>query len=538
MLSAALNPGLLFLAAAALTPFAPQAARKALGLVLILAAVVLPFANPFGPMGGVQRLGVELTPVLLDPLAQLAGLTGGLSALAIWLAWGGAKGARLRDSAFLTVAGGALGAVYAGDLISFVALLECASLALAALVFTSGGQAGRAAASTVLAWQSGAGACVALGAGAVWAAGGGALLGPVASRDPATLLLLLGLLLKLGAPPAHLALRAAAAQAGPMVLAGLLCLGLLAPVYALTRCFAGEELLRFAAIGMGVYAALQAPLARGRGDLAVLGALGALAPVLLAVGLGGERAAAAAGALLFAAVLSLTLLCLRGPARGAAGLLPALLCAAGAGAVLALPGFAGFAPLALLLQELAARGAWTEWVCAFLAPTACVLHLARLAAPHDAQAKSSGPAPFTLLLAQALLAAVLMTAGLSPGFLLALAPPHGVAFAGFDLGGVLARSEAVLAAAGVFGLLRAARLFPTALRTRSGDPLAWLVRLRLPAGLSATWRSGAIAAAAESGRSSRRSLRVTSATILAREQLLEAAPILFALLAALGVWLV
>lgn len=532
MLSLALNPGLFFFAAALITPLLARAARKPFGLLCAFLALVLPFAGQFGPMGEVERLGVAFTPLLLDPLSQLTGLAGALCALACWLAFGGEAGARLRDSAFLTLAGGALGAVFAGDLISFTVMLECASLALAALVFSSSGAAARAAASSVLAWHSGAGAAAALGVGALWAGGGAPLIGQVPGRDAASLLLLAGLLIKLGAMPGHLWLRAAAAQASPLALPAMLGLGLLAPVYGLARCFAGEPGLLYLALGMGAYAAVQAPFARNRGELAAWAAIGGLAPVVLAIGLGGEAASAAAGALLFVAAPSVTLMLLRGPEPGA--LLPLLLCGVGAGSMLALPGFAGFAPLELLLGALGARGLWWAWLAVFLAPVAAVVHLARLPlVSPPAYAASGGQ-----LLAQTGLAAVLLTAGLAPELLLALTPPQGAVFSGFQPGAMLARCEAVLVGLAVSALARTTGLYPKALPRRTSDPFAWLFLVRLgreKANAAGSWPN--------LGEARRLTLSLTKAferfpNAAAKAELAAITPVLVALLIALGVWMV
>jgi len=471
------NPGFALLLAAVVAPLAPRALRGPVIVAAAVLALALPFASEFGAYARFAQLGVELTPLRLDPLSQVFGLGAGLAALATLLA-GLTRPDPLRDAAVLALFGGGLGAIYAGDLVSFTALLECASLAAAALVFAGGGAQARRASVAVLTWQSVGGGFLVIGAGLVWGQTGSSLMRYLPISQIGPLLVCLGLAIKVAVAPAHLWLRAAAAHAPPLGLAAILGVGLTAPLYGLVRCFAGEPLL----LGLGgillAYPLLLALLARAAREVLSLGLAAALGVPVLAAGVGEDLSLAAATASGFALCLGATLaaLCLEQPLRGP-GRLPALALALAAAFSLAgLPGSLGYAANGLLLDGIGRDGDLWVWGLAVLALAAAPLHVGARwlglawrapppAPPEDDLAAAAG---------RILLAVFVLVNGVNPGWLFALLPPNGVPSAAYAGTHALALGQLVLAAMATWGLLQALRVFPKSRLGRSSDMADWI----------------------------------------------------------------
>lgn len=489
MTGALINPGLVLLSAGGLVAIVPRAVRGPLMLLAALLALALPFASDFGAYAQFARLGVELTPLRLDPLSQVFGLAGGLAALCVVIA-SLARPDRLRDGAMLALFGGAIGAVYAGDLVSFTALLECASLATAALVFSGGGPQARHASITVLTWQSCGGAFLVVGAGLLWGQTGSSLMREVPITQFGPLLICLGLALKVGVFPAHAWLRAAGDHAPPLGLAAILGVGLLAPLYGLVRCFPGEPLL----LGLGAVLTLHplvlAATATTARQAMVFGAASLVGPALLAAGGGGEIGVAAGSGHAFALALAATLapLCLDRPLPGAPGL-PALLIGLMATLSLSgLPGGLGFPMLALLLDVLARHGAAWTWLLACVAAASAPLHLggrwmalAWRAAPGD-EAEAAADADFPYRLGAGMLAFLLLVNAFSPRWVFSLLPPKGVLYAPYTNGHFWAIGQLVLAGFTAWALLQAVNAYPKSRPERAVDLAAW--RARFAASLS------------------------------------------------------
>ncbi|MDP3491826.1 MAG: Na(+)/H(+) antiporter subunit D, partial [Hyphomonadaceae bacterium] len=134
-----INPGFYLIVAALLVAVAKDAFTRAVALIggplLALMAMLYP------PVSGadVSRelfLGFELSLYRPDSLSLIFGL-GFVLAAALGGIYSLHRRDRLQDAAGLVYAGAALGAVFAGDLITLVMFAELATLASALLVFAA-----------------------------------------------------------------------------------------------------------------------------------------------------------------------------------------------------------------------------------------------------------------------------------------------------------------------------------------------------------------------------------------------------------------
>ncbi|PZO48126.1 MAG: hypothetical protein DCF16_16785, partial [Alphaproteobacteria bacterium] len=124
-----LNPGFVCILAALLTLAAPRVARAPIMAASAVAALFLMLDRDFGAAAAAAQMGVPVVLLDLDALNRIFGI-----AMLIALS---ARRSRAEDTAILLMAGGAVSALFVGDLISFVGAAALAGLASAWLVFAS-----------------------------------------------------------------------------------------------------------------------------------------------------------------------------------------------------------------------------------------------------------------------------------------------------------------------------------------------------------------------------------------------------------------
>jgi multicomponent Na+:H+ antiporter subunit D len=430
------NPGVVLLAAAAAALFLPNSMRAGVMIAAAAGAIALGFTPDFGAVDAIRRIGLDVVPLRLDALAQVFGLAFGLAALVLFLA-GAHRRHRLEDAALAAHAGGALAAVYAGDLVSFVAAAQTSALAGAALVFLSPHPEAQTAARRTLGWHALAGALFTAGVGALWAATGGVAFDRAPDRTIGALLIGLALLVLAGAPLAHLWVQSSVARAGWRGAAALAVFLPKLAVYAVLRAFPGEPVLTWIGAAMALGAL---PLALAAGDPRRAMGYGVAAQtglLLAAAGLATPLAAAGVIALAFSQTLAtLMVMIAAGAAMEASGgpgalwrtaPLAALASLLGAAAALGLPGAAGFAP-ATLLAEAAARGEGLAlWVVLIVGGAGAAAHFGahvpvRAFFDRPRPEARSAAVPFNVMLALLILAVPILAIGLAPQWLIALTP--------------------------------------------------------------------------------------------------------------------
>lgn len=488
MIAFALNPGLLLLLGAALVLVCTRTLRMPIMLASTIGAVALSFVTDFGAYSRFAQIGLEIVPLQLDPLSQVFGLSTGLAAIILALASAPTRD-RWRDGALLAASGGSAGAIYSGDLVSFTAYLETASLAVAALVFCGGGARARGASIQVLAWQACAGACLATGAGLTWGATGINAMSPMALNGPGPALFLLGLLVKAGAAPAHAWLRVSAGASGGIALAAIQTTVPIVALYALVRCFGGLPALVPIGGLMVLYPALLAAVTGAPRVRMVYVAASLLGLGVIGAAGGGPLGLAGACALAFALCLGIPLMVLSLEAMGGgrdekAGWVLRGLALLGAASILSVPGTAGYAATSLLLDGLARDGALAFWLVGL---SATVLPLLALRAGDRAESEAGAhpasqrgePAAFSVLLAMGVAAFFILVVGVDSRWLYALLPPGQLLYSPYDGAHLVARGQ-ILCAAGLVASLVAQvqkRRAPSGAkvdRSSSGDVFDWV----------------------------------------------------------------
>lgn len=514
------NPGFVLLLGALIAVLSPRAMRAMALTLTALVAAAAPFLPDFGAQGAFAQAGLTVTPLRLDALAQVYGLALGLSAALLALA-SGVRRDRFEDAALMLHAGGAMTAVFAGDLVSFVAGAAISGLGAVGLTIAGRGPKALAAGLRLLGWMAAASAALIAGAGLALAMRGGIGFDRLGLSEPPGLLVGAGLMILAAGPFAHVWLKDCAPRAGLIGGAALTVFLPATAAYGFARGFAGEPILAAIGAALAAGAAIMAFAApdprRGLGYVAI----GFSGMAMAGAGLATPLTLAGAAALSFTTTIAMTALML---AVGAASLhvgrgapyaalggaarwspVAAILALISGASLAGMPGLAGYASLSLMLDGTMRTA--SLWVWLLLASASIGLAAALLARilagtyfgrPIAAPAEAAEP-PFAIQLALILAAFLAVAIGVAPGWLYGLAP--GEAFhAPYEWSALISRLQAlagaglVAALAAAFGLMPRARLAELIdvdwLLRRPGRALAKAIGTALAAGY-ASWNARA-----------------------------------------------
>lgn len=220
---------------------------------------------------------------------------------------------RWTDAASLIYAGSAVGAVFAGDLITLFFFWELTALASAPLIFAAGGPASRRAGLRYLAIQVLSGVLL-LGGAAMWYAQSGSWsfggLDEVSVFDlssAAGWMILLGFGIKAAFPLMHMWLPDAYPKATGFGAVVLSAFTTKMAIYALARGFAGEEILITIGLIMAVFPVFFAIVSNDLRQTLAYALINQLGFMTVAVGVGSELALNGAAANAFVGVLYMAL---------------------------------------------------------------------------------------------------------------------------------------------------------------------------------------------------------------------------------------
>ncbi len=451
-----LNPGFYLIVAALLAAVAKDAFTRAVALiggpVLALLAMLYP------PVAGVDVsrelfLGFELSLYRPDSLSLVFGF-GFVIAAAIGGVYSLHRRDRLQDAAGLVYAGAALGAVFAGDLITLVIFAELATVASALIVFAARTGPAYRAGLRFLTIQVIAGLLLTAGVALYGVEQGTFLYSQmgdlwngvlISILDPTTApgaLILAGVGIKAGFPLIHNWLTDAypnTTETGAVVLSPYTTT---MAVYLLARFFAGYDPLIWIGAAMTIYPVFFAVMENDLRKVLAYSTNNQIGFMVCAVGIGSTLSINGAAAhavahimfksLLFMSIGAVQLRIGSTKASDLGGLhrtMPwtALACLVGAASISALPFFAGYTSKTMIMTAAeSGPGMFVIWMMLLFA-SAGVLEHSGIKVPfmaffsHDS-GKRPQEAPFNMLLAMGLAAAMCLAIGLYPGWFYALLP--------------------------------------------------------------------------------------------------------------------
>ncbi len=510
----------LFLAAALLVPLLPGGRlRGALLLAVPAFALWQIWSLPEGALFATRFFGFELELMRVDSLSRPFAAVFALAALL-----GNIYAWHLRDTlqqvAALLYAGAAIGAVFAGDLLSLFFYWEGTAVASVFLIWARRTEGAYHSGMRYLLVQVGSGVLLLAGIALMWRETGDIAFGGMRLESPASWLILLGFGIKAAFPLLHNWLPDAYPAATVTGTVFLSAFTTKMAIYALARGFAGTELL----LPVGVVMALfPIPFALIENDLRRVLSYSLnsqLGFMVAGIGIGSEMALNGTVAHALASVLYQGLLFMAvgavlyrtGTVRASelGGLFrtmpaTAALSLVGAASIAAFPLFSGFVTKAMIVDQAAYAGLPLVWGALVLAGVGTLFHSAirvPLAAFFAADsARRPKEAPGHMLLAMGGAAALSVAIGVFPGAFYALLP-YPVDYAPYTVGHVVGQMQLILFGMFAFALMMRLGALPPAERAVYLDT-DWLWR-RLLAGLAARVGGGLAAAGVAAGGFGRR----------------------------------
>jgi multicomponent Na+:H+ antiporter subunit D len=445
------NPGFVLILGALALLAAPASLRSALMVASALGAMWLLTVVEFGDYDAFAQIGLTVIPYAPNDENFVFGVA--FIAAAIFLSiYAGARRNRYECAAILLLAGASASALFVGDFISLVACVSLAGLAGAWVASASEAPGASGAGVRLLIWHGLEGLFYIAGVAIhISAEPSGAPLEPMQLNSLGGAFVFAALMIRVGAPFAHVWLKDALAHASGAGAGALSAFSIVLGVYALARLFPGEALLAPIGAAMIVIGALYCA-AEDDVRAAAGYALIAQAGICVALtGLDAPLARAAAAAYAFNAVFAFMLMQMAlgavaerlGSARlsAMAGLaraapMTSIFVLIGAWAGAGAPGLSGYAALALgreALEQGHDRALWlfiligsAALFASLLVRTAIVLMGAR------ADPIERGEAPFAMGLAMSLASFVCVSIAIAPSWLYNLARNEELNFQPYD----------------------------------------------------------------------------------------------------------
>ena len=443
-----------------------------------------------------RLFGMDLAPVRVDGLSRLFGY---LFHLAAFLA--ALFSLHLRDraqhaAAFLYV-GSALGAVFAGDLLTLFVFWELMALSSACLVWARRSERALAAGLRYLMVQMLSGVLLLAGALLYARDSGSFAFGHLGADSAAGWVLLAAFGIKGAFPLLHNWLTDAYPEATPTGAVYLSAFTTKVAVYALARGFAGTELLVYVGVLMTCFPIFYAVIENDLRRVLAYSMINQLGFMVCGIGIGTGLALAGAVAhafndVIFKGLLMMSMgavLHMTGRINGSdlGGLYRSMpkttaLCLVGAASISAFPLMSGFVSKSLVMAAALREGYSGVWL-GLLFASAGVFHHAGIKIPffaffaHDSGIRTTDP-PANMLLAMALAAGLCVAIGCAPALLYSQLP-FGFEYVPYTAGHVLAQLQLLFFSALAFVWLRRSGLYPPELHGVNLDA-EWVYRKLAP----------------------------------------------------------
>ena len=489
-----LNPALVMILGALLLPLfrgrAQQIWRLALpALVFLLIIRLVP-----GEYGALQFLDFNLLTGRVDALslvfAHVFGLIGLIAAIYAW---------HVRDTiqhaAAYLYAGGALGVVFAGDLLTLYVFWELMAFASVWLIWRRKNEVSMAAGWRYLLVHAAGGMILLAGIGLHYLDTGSIAFTALDNNGLAFYLILVGFLVNAAVPPLHAWLADAYPEATITGAIFLSALTTKTAVYTLMRGFPGTELLIWMGAIMTLYGVIYAILANDIRRLLAYHIISQVGFMVCGIGMGTVMALNGSASHAYTHILYKALLFMGAGAiihmtgksklTDLGGLyrhMPVtfVLFMIGALSISGFPLFSGFVSKTMILEAAALDGRGLIWLMLSLAAVGTFLSIALKLAWFAFFGRDSGlrprEAPANMLLAMAIAAFFCAFIGLNPGWLYAMLPAE-VNYNAYTPGHLLWELQLLLFAGLSFFLL----LKVVGPKDKITLDLDWLYRVGAPA---------------------------------------------------------
>lgn len=487
-----LPPALIFFAGALLVALAPGRLRPMLTLLVPLVGGWNLWYVAQGGGFEVALFDYQLELLRADKLAMLFGI---LFHLATFLACLYAFHVRDRSQqvSSLLYAGGALGAVYAGDMITLFVAWEIMAVSSVFLIWARRTPRASAAGMRYLIVQICSGLLLLTGALLHISETGSPAFGPMGLNSLAGILVFVAFGIKCAFPLVHSWLTDAYPEATPSGMVFLSAFTTKVAVYGLARSYAGTEVLIYIGTAMAMFPIFFAVIENDLRRVLAFSLINQVGFMVVGIGIGSELALNGAVSHAFNDVLFKGLLLMSmgavlhqtGKINGSelGGLYKSMpittgLCIVGAASISAFPLFSGFVSKSMVMVAAAKEGHWIVWLMLLFA-SAGVFHHAGIKIPffaffaHDSGIRTREP-PLNMLLAMGMAAALCILIGVFPSLLYGFLP-WDVHYVPYTADHVLSQLQLLFFSALAFAWLNLAKLYPPELPSVNLD-VDWLYR--------------------------------------------------------------
>jgi multicomponent Na+:H+ antiporter subunit D len=505
-MSAEFPTALILILGSALIPVLRGGLRRAWILALPVLAFVQLIGLPHGSFGEVRLLDYTLVLMRVDRLSLLFGyvflIAAGLSAI-----YALHRDDPVQQVGALVYAGSALGAVFAGDLLTLFIFWELTAVSSVLLIWARRTDRAYRAGMRYVVIQLVSGLLLLAGSLVYVQHGGSLAFGHFTLAQPGAWLILAAFGIKSSFPLLHNWLQDAypeATETGTVVLSAFTTkLG----IYALARGFAGTEMLVWIGALMTAFPIFYAVIENDLRRVLAYSMTNQLGFMVVGIGLGTDLALNGAVAHAFADILFKALLFMSmgavllrtGTVKGTdlGGLYKSMpwttgFCIVGAASISAFPLFSGFVTKSMVMAAAASQGHPLIWLVLLFA-SAGVFHHAGIKIPyfaffsHDSGIRCK-EAPLNMLIAMGCAAALCIGIGSFPGALYGLLP-YPVSYVPYTGGHVLAQLQLLVFSALAFSWLMRTGIYPPELRSVNLD-FDWFYR-RFGAGAATSLVNGA-----------------------------------------------
>ena len=487
-----LAPAAIFFAAALISVFLKPRDQAAILIVAPIIGLVNLLYLSDGTYWYYDIIGQELTLLRVDGLSLLFGLIFHIAAL-IWAIFALHVRDRIERVSALAYIGGALGAVFAGDLISLFVFWEILAVSSAFLIWARRSERSNGAGFRYLLVHVVSGLLLLTGA-VIHVRHTGTVAFDFLGLDSAgAWLIFVAFGIKCGFPLLHNWLTDSYPEATPTGTVFLSTFTTKVAIYALARGFPGTELLIYIGAAMTVFPIFYAVIENDLRRVLAYSMINQLGFMVAGIGLG--TAMALNGALshafndvIFKGLLFMTMgavLHRTGRINGSdlGGLyktmpVTATLCIVGAASISAFPLFSGFVSKSMVMVALADEGYGAVWL-AMLFASAGVFHHAGIKIPyfaffaHDSGIRTKEP-PWNMLLAMTIAAVLCVFNGSYPWLLYDLMP-FPVDYVPYTETHVIAQLQLLFFSALAFAWLMVTGIYPPELRSVNLD-VEWIYR--------------------------------------------------------------
>ena len=414
---------------------------------------------------------------------------------------------RIQQICAMLYAGSALGAVFAGDLLTLFMFWEGLALTSVAFIWARRSKRSLGAGQRYLILQVLSGVLLLAGTMVIYQKTGSLEFTKIGFDQPGTQigawLILLAFGIKAAFPGLHSWLTDGYPEATPTGTVFLSAFTTKVAVYALARGFPGTEMLIYVGATMACFPIFYAVIENDLRKVLAYSMINQIGFMVCGIGIGTELALNGAVAhafndVIFKGLLFMSMgavLQMTGKINGSdLGHLyktmpkTTILCIVGAASISAFPLFSGFVSKSMVMAALLDTGHNYVWL-AMLFAAAGVFHHAGIKIPyfaffaHDSGIRAQDP-PWNMLLAMTISASLCIFIGSNPSMLYGLLP-FDTGYSPYDASHVLTQTQILFFSAGAFVWLQMKGLYPPELKSVNLD-IEWFYRRLVPSLINRT----------------------------------------------------